>query len=42
MARAKQRGRRLTAEQARHELARRLADVIGDAPYLYDGLPGAG
>jgi phosphotransferase system enzyme I (PtsI) len=34
--------RALTAEQARHELARRLADVIGDAPYLYDGLPGAG
>jgi phosphotransferase system enzyme I (PtsI) len=33
--------RALTAEQARHELARRLADVIGDAPYLYDGLPGA-
>ena len=34
--------RALTAEQARHELARRLADVIGDAPYLYDGLPGQG
>ena len=34
--------RALTAEQARHELARRLADVIGEAPYLYDGLPGAG
>lgn len=34
--------RSLTAEQARHELARRLADVIGDAPYLYDGLPGPG
>ena len=34
--------RALTAEQARHELARRLADVIGDAPYLYDGLPGSG
>ena len=33
--------RALTAEQARHELARRLADAIGDAPYLYDGLPGA-
>ena len=33
--------RALTAEQARHELARRLADVIGDAPYLYDGLPTA-
>jgi phosphotransferase system enzyme I (PtsI) len=31
--------RALTAEQARRELARRLADVIGDAPYLYDGLP---
>ena len=34
--------RALTAEQARHELARRLADAIGDAPYLYDGLPGQG
>ena len=34
--------RALTAEQARHELARRLADVIGDAKYLYDGLPGSG
>ena len=34
--------RALTAEQARYELARRLADVIGDAPYLYDGLPGPG
>jgi phosphotransferase system enzyme I (PtsI) len=34
--------RALTAEQARHELARRLADVIGEAPYLYDGLPGDG
>ena len=33
--------RALTAEQARHELARRLADVIGEAPYLNDGLPGA-
>lgn len=33
--------RALTAEQARHELARRLADVVGEAPYLYDGLPGA-
>jgi phosphoenolpyruvate-protein phosphotransferase (PTS system enzyme I) len=32
--------RALTAEQARHELSRRLADVIGDAPYLNDGLPG--
>ena len=31
-----------TAEEARHELARRLADVIGDAPYLYDGLPTGG
>jgi phosphotransferase system enzyme I (PtsI) len=31
-----------TAEEARRELARRLADVIGDAPYLYDGLPGPG
>ena len=29
-----------TAEEARHELRRRLADAIGDAPYLYDGLPG--
>jgi phosphotransferase system enzyme I (PtsI) len=29
-----------TADEARHELARRLADAIGDAPYLYDGLPG--
>jgi phosphotransferase system enzyme I (PtsI) len=29
-----------TAEQARHELAYRLADVVGDVPYLYDGLPG--
>ncbi|MES2178752.1 MAG: phosphoenolpyruvate--protein phosphotransferase [Gemmatimonadota bacterium] len=34
--------RALTAEQARHELARRLGDSIGDAPYLYDGLPGSG
>ena len=33
--------RALTAEQARHELAQRLADVVGDAPYLYDGLPSA-
>lgn len=33
--------RALTAEQARFELARRLGDAIGDAPYLYDGLPGA-
>ena len=32
--------RSLTAEQARHELAHRLAEVVGDAPYLYDGLPG--
>ncbi len=31
-----------TAEEARRELGRRLADVVGDAPYLYDGLPGAG
>ncbi len=31
--------RALTADQAQHELARRLADVIGDAPYLRDGLP---
>ena len=31
--------RALTANDARHELARRLADVVGDAPYLYDGLP---
>jgi phosphoenolpyruvate-protein phosphotransferase (PTS system enzyme I) len=30
-----------TADEARHELGRRLADAIGDAPYLYDGLPGA-
>jgi phosphotransferase system enzyme I (PtsI) len=29
-----------TAEEARYELAHRLAAVIGDAPYLYDGLPG--
>jgi phosphoenolpyruvate-protein phosphotransferase (PTS system enzyme I) len=29
-----------TADEARHELARRLSDAIGDAPYLYDGLPG--
>jgi phosphotransferase system enzyme I (PtsI) len=29
-----------TAELARHELAHRLAAVVGDAPYLYDGLPG--
>ena len=34
--------RALTAEQARHELARRLGDSIGHAPYLYDGLPGTG
>ena len=33
--------RALTADQARHELARRLGDAIGDAPYLYDGLPSA-
>ena len=29
-----------TADEARHELGRRLADAVGDAPYLYDGLPG--
>jgi phosphotransferase system enzyme I (PtsI) len=29
-----------TADEARHELARRLADAIGDARFLYDGLPG--
>ena len=29
-----------TADEARHELERRLGDAIGDAPYLYDGLPG--
>ncbi len=34
--------RALTAEQARHELSRRLADVVGEAPYLYDGLPAEG
>ena len=34
--------RALTAEQARHELARRLGDSIGQAAYLYDGLPGGG
>ncbi len=33
--------RALTADDAREELARRLADVVGDAPFLYDGLPGA-
>jgi phosphotransferase system enzyme I (PtsI) len=31
-----------TAEEARGELARRLGAAIGDAPYLYDGLPAAG
>jgi phosphotransferase system enzyme I (PtsI) len=31
-----------TAEQARGELARSLGEAIGDAPYLYDGLPAAG
>jgi phosphotransferase system enzyme I (PtsI) len=31
-----------TAEQARHELARRLGEAVGDAPYLYDGLPAVG
>jgi phosphotransferase system enzyme I (PtsI) len=29
-----------TADEARHELARRLADAIGDSRFLYDGLPG--
>jgi hypothetical protein len=29
------------ADEARGELARRLADVIGDVPFLYDGLPAA-
>jgi phosphotransferase system enzyme I (PtsI) len=33
--------RSLTADDARGELARRLADVIGDVPFLYDGLPAA-
>ena len=33
--------RSLTADEARGELARRLADVIGDVPFLYDGLPAA-
>jgi phosphotransferase system enzyme I (PtsI) len=33
--------RSLTADQARAELAKRLADVLGDAPFLNDGLPGA-
>ena len=31
-----------TAEQARRELAHSLGAAIGDAPYLYDGLPAAG
>ena len=31
-----------TADEARGELARSLGDAIGDAPYLYDGLPAAG
>ena len=31
-----------TAEEARGELARSLGAAIGDAPYLYDGLPAAG
>ncbi|HEX6598611.1 MAG TPA: phosphoenolpyruvate--protein phosphotransferase [Gemmatimonadaceae bacterium] len=31
-----------TAEEARGELARTLGAAIGDAPYLYDGLPAAG
>jgi phosphotransferase system enzyme I (PtsI) len=30
-----------TADEAREELAHRLGDAIGDAPYLYDGLPAA-
>jgi phosphotransferase system enzyme I (PtsI) len=30
-----------TADDAREELAHRLGDAIGDAPYLYDGLPAA-
>ncbi len=34
--------RALTAEQAHDELARRLRSVIGDAPYLDDGLPEEG
>ncbi len=29
-----------TADEARHELERRLGDAVGDARYLYDGLPG--
>jgi phosphoenolpyruvate-protein phosphotransferase (PTS system enzyme I) len=29
-----------TADEAKHELARRLADAVGDARFLYDGLPG--
>lgn len=33
--------RALTADQARRELARRLADVVGDAPFVHDGLPDA-
>jgi phosphotransferase system enzyme I (PtsI) len=33
--------RALTADEARGELARRLADVIGEVPFLYDGLPAA-
>jgi phosphotransferase system enzyme I (PtsI) len=28
-----------TADEARHELARRLADAVGDSRFLYDGLP---
>jgi phosphotransferase system enzyme I (PtsI) len=31
-----------TADQARGELAHSLGAAIGDAPYLYDGLPAAG
>ncbi len=34
--------RALTAEQARHELARRLDDTAQNSPYLYDGLPSEG
>jgi phosphotransferase system enzyme I (PtsI) len=33
--------RSLTADEARGELARRLADVIGDVPFRYDGVPAA-
>jgi signal transduction protein with GAF and PtsI domain len=34
--------RALTADQARHELARRLSDTGDRTAYLYDGLLGAG